>query len=105
MSLVRGTVVYDHDVPEDYSAANSECTPAELQFVDDSLAAALPAIEWSRANEHTGLFRKWFGSSSGESDDDVRSRINDATWMMSNREGNWTPMCCKSGNGACGPSC
>ena len=78
----RGDVTYDHTGPDNAIASNSECSAAELDFVDRSLAAAVEAIEYSLANENTPLFKKWFGESTGESDDDVRSRMSDATWQM-----------------------
>lgn len=101
----RGNVILDDAEADNRDAANSDCTPAELDFVDNAIAAALPAIEHSLENENPELFNKWFGVGSAASDADVRSRLADATWMMTQRGRNWTPMCCKSGGGACGPSC
>jgi hypothetical protein len=51
------------------------------------------------------LFEKWFGQSTQESDNKVRDRMTEATHLMTKRGDIWTPMCCKTGNGACGPSC
>ena len=101
----RGTVQYDHAEPDGYSASNSGCSEAELSWIDGALASALPAIEFSNSNDNAELFDKWFGLSTSSSDADVKSRMNDATYMMRRRGQDWTPMCCKSGNGACGPSC
>ena len=104
--LERLPIEYDDATPEGYSFENSGCSEAELRFVDDALLAALPALEYSRDNENRHLFDKWFGvSTQPESDADVRLTMSDATGKMYERGVGWTPMCCKSGNGACGTSC
>ena len=105
IDLYRKQVSYNHDVEEGTIASNSDCSAAELSFVDAAVDATIVAIEYSLANENAELFAKWFGTSTAASDVDVRSRMNEATYLMRQRGEAWNPMCCKTGNGACGPSC
>jgi hypothetical protein len=105
IDLNRGKVDYNHDVVDGAIASNSDCSAAELSFVDAAVDAVIVAIEYSLANENEELFTKWFGTSTAQSDVAVRSRMNEATYVMRQRGEAWNPMCCKSGNGACGPSC
>jgi hypothetical protein len=95
-------VNYNHDVAADAIDSNSDCSAAELSFVDAAVDATILAIEYSLANENAELFTKWFGTSTAASDGDVRSRMNEATYVMRQRGEAWNPMCCKSGKGACG---
>ena len=105
IDFARKEISYDHDEVEGAIASNVECSEAELTFVDAAVDAVIVAIEWSLANENADLFTKWFGTSTEQSDVAVRSRMNEATYVMRQRGEAWNPYCCKSGNGVCGPSC
>ena len=91
---------YDNTKPQEAMSYNSDCSEAELAYIDAGIAAALPALQWSLTNENSYLFKKWFGEEAS-TDDDVRWILNEATAWMTRRGDFWEPLCCKSSAGAC----
>ena len=69
---------YDDAKPSYAQSWNSDCSASELAYIDAGIAAALPALQWSLANENEYLFKKWFGTEPS-TDDDVRWILNEAT--------------------------
>ena len=69
---------YDDAKPQEAQSWNSDCSASELAYIDAGIAAALPALQWSLANENEYLFKKWFGTEPS-TDDDVRWILNEAT--------------------------
>jgi len=47
------------------------------------------------------LFRKWFGRSTAQSDENVEVRLQRAIKMMYDPDKIWKVLCCKNSSGAC----
>jgi hypothetical protein len=73
-----------------------------MSRIDDALVSALVPLQKSLENKDDELWEKWFGSGDSKSDDDVTSRMEDATNFMSQRGEAWKPLCCTNSLGACG---
>jgi hypothetical protein len=46
IDLYRKAVTYDHDVAADAFSINSDCSNAELRFVDEAIEKVITAIEY-----------------------------------------------------------